>query len=79
MPLFYFYTPWKQKTRRFRIFPGGIERDQFHEMELTANVLLTVKSFDWFLYDGNINSKLGLHQRPHYNFLNYRSKEKFVN
>ena len=33
MPLVSFYTPWKyEKTSRFLIFSGGIERDQWHEM-----------------------------------------------
>ena len=33
LPLGFFYTSWKyQKTTAFRIFSGGIERDQWHEM-----------------------------------------------
>ena len=34
MPLVYFATPWKhQKAFRFLMFSGGIERDQWHEMD----------------------------------------------
>ena len=33
MPQVSFYTPWKhQKTKGFLMFPGVIERDQWHEM-----------------------------------------------
>ena len=33
MPLVSFDTPWKyQKTSGFRMFSGGIERDQCHEV-----------------------------------------------
>ena len=33
MPLISFNTPWKhQNTSGFRMFLGGIERDQWHEM-----------------------------------------------
>ena len=33
MPLVSFYTPWKhQKTKGFLMFPGVIERHQWHEM-----------------------------------------------
>ena len=30
MPLISFDTPWKQKTRGFLMFSGGIKRDQLH-------------------------------------------------
>ena len=32
MPLISFDTIWKQKTRGFLMFSGGIKRDQCHEM-----------------------------------------------
>ena len=32
MPLASVDTPWKQKTKGFLIFSGGIERDHWHEM-----------------------------------------------
>ena len=39
MPQVSFYTPWKhQKTKGFLMFPGVIERDQWHEMsEIVIN------------------------------------------
>ena len=44
MPLVSFYIPWKhQKTSGFLMFSGGIERDQWHEMDqCTKTRLLTV-------------------------------------
>ena len=32
MPQISFYTPWKQKTRGFLMFPGGAESEQWYEM-----------------------------------------------
>ena len=34
-----FDTPWKQKTRGFLMFSGGIKRDQWHEMGLGAGLV----------------------------------------
>ena len=32
--LVYFYSPWKhQKTKNLLMLPGGLERDQWHEMD----------------------------------------------
>ena len=33
MPLVSFYSPWKQITYVFRMLSGGIERDQWHEID----------------------------------------------
>ena len=41
MPLVSFYTPWKQKTRGFLMFSGGVERDHWYEMGYT--VILRIK------------------------------------
>ena len=35
-----FYSPWKyQKTWRFLVFPGGIERDQCHKMDYKNSIV----------------------------------------
>ena len=41
MPLVFFYTPWKQQARGFLMFSGGIEKDQWNEIELKFWYILT--------------------------------------